>query len=273
MAKNTWYSDIPKPNGDRSPFKDNDTAIYQAVNHYQISSDLSIDKSKRSIHRSVVGDKETAILVSSLLQTNDRLDDTHYLAESDEGWTYYVELSMSATYKDIAYLQKWEAPKLDKDDKKKKKKKRKPKRRDRERRQVKTKKKKTNLSPLSSPSRAFLWVKMTAGSKSTTGRRCIPRLLIGTTFHYSRQNDELADGSSSSRSKPSQGWKRSYETSTTCPTLATASKKKGSDHVLVHLGRTMVQADRSKRSGAISQVKSQPNSSRKQSPSHVRDQF
>ena len=159
MAKNTLGTAQSRhQNGDRVTFKGpNDTATYQAVNHYQIHSDRSIDTKDRSIHRLVVGDKETAKFHGlELLQTNDRLDDTHYLAESDEGWTYYRGNSaMSATYKDIAYLQKWEAPKLDKDDKKQKKTKRKPKKaRPRKTPKLKTKKK-TNLSPLSWPKTAL----------------------------------------------------------------------------------------------------------------------
>ena len=56
--EHTWYSSIPTPKGDRVTFKGpNDTATYQAVNHYQIHSDRSIDTKDRSIHRLVVGDQ------------------------------------------------------------------------------------------------------------------------------------------------------------------------------------------------------------------------
>ena len=255
-TEHPWYSEIIKPKGgDRVTFKgDNDTATYHAVNSYQLESDLSIDTKNRSIHRLVVGDQETAKFHElELLQTNDRLDDTHYLARSDEGWTHYRgESAVSRTYKDIAYFQTWEAPKLDKDDQKKKKKKAKTDDPEDEAKQdAKDDEKKPEPFVTVEPRFHFIgqddkgWVEVHDGSEGVRFRAFSSAQPTITRVKAKDLAERFKLKTIPAESKAGNNELKDIRIGYLPDTGGFIySAKKSSDHVLVHLGRTMVQADK-----------------------------
>lgn len=111
-VQHSWYSDV-----DGLVFKGlQDTPTYKATNHYQEKADLSIDgKKQRSITRLVVGEKQSAKFHEiTLLQSNAALEDTQYLARSDEGWRHYRGNDpLSATFKEIAFRHRWDEAKVE----------------------------------------------------------------------------------------------------------------------------------------------------------------